>query len=246
VADLLDPLRARPERSAILTDFDGTLSPIVEDWMGAVPLPETCAVLDGLATRYALVGVISGRPVAYLQQHLGTRLRLDGLYGLESLVDGEHRSVVEVEEWRPKVQRAVDDAESRFGTLVEDKGLSMTVHFRTRPEAEAEVRSWAAREQKRTGLELRTAKASVELHPPVHIDKGAVVEEAVAGLDAVCFLGDDVGDLPAFAALDRLRARGVHTVKIGVRTAESPPAVLDASDVLVEGPIGALELLKTL
>jgi trehalose 6-phosphate phosphatase len=246
VADLLDPLRARPDRSAILTDFDGTLSPIVEDWTAAAPLPETRAVLESLAARYAVVGVISGRPVAYHIDHLGTSLRLDGLYGLESVVDGAARSAEGVEEWRPAVERAVEDAEARFGALVEHKGLSMTVHFRTRPELEPDVRAWADREQRRTGLELRSAKASIELHPPVHLDKGTVVEAAVRGLDAVCFLGDDVGDLPAFAALDRLRAAGVHTVKVGVRTAESPPAVVAASDLLVEGPIGALELLKTL
>jgi trehalose 6-phosphate phosphatase len=162
VPDLFDPFRARPDRSAVLTDFDGTLSPIVEDWTAATPLPRTREVLEALATRYAVVGVISGRPVDYLIAHLGTRLRLAGLYGLEGLADGERITAGDAERWREVIDDAVDAATTRFGTLVEHKGLSMTVHFRTRPELEDDVRSWAAALQDTTTLELRSAKASVE------------------------------------------------------------------------------------
>jgi trehalose 6-phosphate phosphatase len=246
VPDPLDVLRARPDRSAILTDFDGTLSPIVEDWTAAEPLPGARETLESLATRYAVVAVISGRPVAYLVRHLGTRLRLAGLYGLESMVDGEPVAAPGAEDWRVHVDDAVRAATSRFGSLVEHKGLSMTVHFRTKPELERDVRAWAAGEQTRTGLELRSAKASIELHPPVDFDKGTVVELVVDSLGAACFFGDDVGDLPAFDALDRLRVRGVDTVKVGVRTPEAPATLLDAADVVVDGPAGALELLRSL
>lgn len=244
--DPLDQLRARPDRSAILTDFDGTLAPIVEDWSAAVPLPGARHLLEDLASRYAVVGVISGRPVNYLVEHLGSKLRLAGLYGLESMVDGARISADGADAWRAQVQHAVESATRRFGTLVEHKGLSMTVHFRTRPELADEINRWAAREHKHTGLELRTAKASIELHPPVEFDKGTVVEAAVGDCESVCFLGDDVGDLPAFDALDRLHGRGVHTVKIGVRTAEAPPILLARADLVVEGPLGALGVLQTL
>jgi trehalose 6-phosphate phosphatase len=246
VADPLDPLRDRPDRCAVLTDFDGTLSPIVEDWTAASPLPGVRDVLEHLTLRYAIVAVISGRPVAYLSEHLGTGLRLAGLYGLESMVDGVRVSAEGAEGWRDLVQSAADRATNRFGSLVEDKGLSMTVHFRTKPELESDVRAWVAHECRRSGLELRSAKASVELHPPVEFDKGSVVEALVGGLHGACFLGDDVGDLSAFDALDRMRARGVHAVKVGVRTAEAPSVLLDRADVVVEGPIGALDLLRTL
>lgn len=246
MSDPLDPLRARPDRTALLSDFDGTLSPIVEDWTAAAPLPGAREVLHELADRYAVVAVISGRPVSYLVDKLGTKLRLSGLYGLETVVGGTRIPAEGAEDWRGRVQHAFDSATARFGTLVEHKGLSMTVHFRTRPELAEEVAAWAAKEAKRSGLELRSAKASVELHPPVSFDKGTVVEAATVGLEAACFLGDDVGDLPAFAALDRLRQRGMHTVKIGVKTAEAPSVLLDQADLIVDGPTGALELLKTL
>lgn len=247
--DTFDAFRARPDRSAVLTDFDGTLAPIVEDWTAAAPLPGGREVLERLAARYAVVAVISGRPVGYLAGHLGPsphRVDLYGLYGLERMVGGALVLDAGAEAWRGAVRAAVDAAADRFGVLVEDKGLSMTVHFRTRPDLAAAVQAWAATEHERSGLAVRAAKASVELHPPVALDKGTVVEAAVAGLEHVCFLGDDVGDLPAFAALDRLRKRGVHTVKVGVRTGEAPSVLLATSDVVVDGPSGALELLRAL
>jgi trehalose 6-phosphate phosphatase len=108
------------------------------------------------------------------------------------------------------------------------------------------VRAWADGEAARSGLVVRPAKASVELHPPLHADKGSVVEHASAGLEAVCFLGDDVGDLPAYDALDRLSTAGVHTVKVAVATSEAPVTLLERADVVVDGPAGALALLQTL
>ena len=246
MSELFEPLRAHPDRSGILTDFDGTLSPIVEDFTAAAPLAGVREVLESLASRYAVVGVISGRPVDHLVEHLGTRLRLAGLYGLENLVDGGRVVAPDAEAWRPAIDSAVEAATARFGALVEHKGLSMTVHFRTRPELEDDVRAWAAAESERSELVLRSAKASVELHPAIAVDKGTVVEALGTSLDAVCFLGDDVGDLPAFAALDALRSRGVHTVKVGVKTEEAPSEMLAQADLVVDGPVGALELLRTL
>jgi trehalose 6-phosphate phosphatase len=108
------------------------------------------------------------------------------------------------------------------------------------------VRVWAEGQAARSGLELRTAKMSIELHPPVATDKGAVVAGLAAGLANVCFLGDDVGDLPAFAALDRLRAAGCSVVKVVVRSDELAPEMADAADLTVDGPAQALALLRAL
>jgi trehalose 6-phosphate phosphatase len=80
----------------------------------------------------------------------------------------------------------------------------------------------------------------------VATDKGTIVARAAAGLAAACFLGDDVGDLPAFAALDRLAGAGTATVKVAVRSVESPPALLDQADLVVDGPAGALAVLEHL
>ncbi|HSS11457.1 MAG TPA: hypothetical protein VLL25_16350, partial [Acidimicrobiales bacterium] len=86
----------------------------------------------------------------------------------------------------------------------------------------------------------------VELRPPVEADKGTVVEELASGLDAVCFIGDDRGDLPAFAALARLAAEGRDTLAIAVNSDEAPTELLAAADVVVDGPSGVLDLLEAL
>jgi trehalose 6-phosphate phosphatase len=93
---------------------------------------------------------------------------------------------------------------------------------------------------------VHRAKRSVELHPPIEADKGTAVRALAAGLDAVIFLGDDVGDLPAFAALSALRAEGRHTVKVAVTSAEASEEMLAAADIVVDGPEGALAVLRRL
>src|SRR3546814_348712 len=118
--------------------------------------------------------------------------------------------------------------------------------YRTHPDDAGEVLVWATDQAERTGLVVREAKMSLELHPPLSYDKGSAVEELVAGLDAACFMGDDVGDLPAFAALDRLAERGVATLKVAVTTSESVKAMVESADLLVDGPQGALALLHDL
>ena len=122
----------------------------------------------------------------------------------------------------------------------------MTLHFRTAPELGPTIRAWADDEAVRSGLVVRPAKASVELHPPLRADKGSVIEQAAAGLDAVCFFGDDVGDLPAYDALDRLSAAGKTTVKVAVSTVEAPVPLLERADLVVDGPLGALDVLHRL
>jgi trehalose 6-phosphate phosphatase len=80
----------------------------------------------------------------------------------------------------------------------------------------------------------------------VPTDKGTVLDELAAGLAAVCFAGDDNGDLPAFEVLGRLAAAGVATLSVAVAGNETPAAVLSGADLVVDGPKGLRSLLETL
>jgi trehalose 6-phosphate phosphatase len=88
----------------------------------------------------------------------------------------------------------------------------------------------------------------LELLPVAHPLKGGAVERVVGerGLDAVLFAGDDVADVEAFEALDRLAAGGVATLKVAVVGPEAPEALAASADLTVGGPTGLLELLRLL
>jgi trehalose 6-phosphate phosphatase len=244
------PFLDRPDRAAVLADFDGTLSPIVAERAQARPLPGVAEALAGLARRYAVVAVISGRPVEFLASVLPgpSPVVLVGLYGLERWASDRRAVAPEAEAWAPVVSEAVAAARAAAppGLEVEDKGLSLTLHSRRAPTTEAWARQWAVRRAQETGLRTLVGRHSVELVPPLPTDKGAVVEGLVSDLDAVCFLGDDTGDLPAFAVLRRWKEQGRATISVGVASAEQPAALAGAVDLLVDGPHGALDVLRGL
>ncbi|MET0729196.1 MAG: trehalose-phosphatase [Acidimicrobiales bacterium] len=246
--DVVGALRKDPVRTAILLDFDGTLAPIVDDPAAARPLRGVAEVLTGLAEVYGTVAVISGRPVRHLQAHLGAGPVLIGLYGLERVRDGSVHEDPSVSRWRPVVDEAAAAAavELPDGVLVEHKGLSLTLHVRTHPELAEEVGAWAAAASDRWGLRQRGARRSVELHPPVDVDKGTVVAGLLERCDTACFIGDDVGDLPAFVALDRFEADGHTAFRIVVTSTEVAPELVACADLTVRDPAAALALLRAL
>jgi trehalose 6-phosphate phosphatase len=196
--------------------------------------------------------VISGRPVAFLADRIGglaPGVELIGLYGLERIAHGRPLPpAADVARWQSIIAGTAHRAEAAApaGVRVEPKGLAVTLHFRQAPEAETWAADFAAAEVSRSRLDAQPGKMSWELRPPLPTDKGTVVAELAAGLEAACFAGDDTGDLPAFEALGRLAAAGVATLAIGVAGPETPPAVLSAVDMVVAGPHGLLELLETL
>ena len=252
--DPLGRLRRDPSTTAIVTDFDGTLSPIVEDPEAARPLPGVIDALHDLAARFGRVAVVSGRPVAFLRDRLEladrppSRLFVSGLYGIEWLEDGEARVHETAQAFAAAVAEAADRAEAAApaGVYVERKGYSVTVHVRNAPDQLDWARSWSEATSHTTGLALHGGRMSFELRPPIEVDKGTVVDAVIQGSSAACFLGDDLGDLPAFDALDRLRAAaGAATVRVGVRSAEAPAELLERADVVVDGPEGSLALFRT-
>lgn len=244
---VLEPLRRRPAESALFLDFDGTLAPIVADPARARPLDGVPEVLGRLARRLALVAVVSGRPVQFLMDTLGAPggLRLAGLYGLEEAHDGVVVRSVEAEQWRPLVEEATRLA-SRLappGVVVEAKGLTVTLHWRRAPEAAG----WAAEVGRRAeaeGLAVQPGRMAIELRPPVGSDKGTIVTRMAAGHGVVAFFGDDLGDLPAFAALEAMAAAGVSVARVAVADEETAPEVAEAADLVVVGPAEAVALLE--
>jgi trehalose 6-phosphate phosphatase len=247
----LRPLCEHARATGVLVDFDGSLAPIIDDPDASRPLPAARDALGALVGRVGLVAVISGRPVGFLRDRIG----LDGMtyvgqYGLQRLVDGRVVTDPRVEPFLAPIEEVAQAASRELpGVLVERKdGVAVVLHWRQRPELEPATTAWAAEAAARAGLELHPAKMAAELRPPVPVGKGDVVTELCAGLTAAAFAGDDVGDLTAFDALDRLQHSGElrHTVRVAVRSSEAPPELITRADVTVDGPSGLAALLADL
>jgi len=245
---MIAKLTAHPLATALLADFDGSLAPIVERAEAARPMPAAIAVLQRLVGRLGCVGVVSGRPVGYLVEHVPVAgAVLVGLYGMEQVRDGKRTRDPRVEPYIANVDAALTELRARLPEdLIEPKsGVSVTVHWRPAPELADEILAAAAEVAPRHGLAQLRTRMAVELRPPIAIDKGTAVRALVAGYSCAAFAGDDTGDLPAFVALDDARRAGdlVDAVRIGVTSAEAPPELAAAVDVMVDGPPGLVELL---
>lgn len=246
LADFVPPLHQA--RSAFVSDFDGTLAPIVDDPAKAEPLPEAIEALRTLASHLGLVGVVSGRPVEFLRAHIPIDgVVLIGQYGLERLVDGRVVLDPRTEAHVGAVARARSEAEQRWPTLlIERKGdIAFTVHWRTSPVDEPPPEELAGLATN-YGLAIQPGKMACELRPPVPIDKGTAFSALVSGYAYTAFAGDDRGDLAAFTVELGDVEHDAQPVRIAVRSSEAPPELLEHADVIVDGPHGLAELLTEL
>jgi trehalose 6-phosphate phosphatase len=256
---LLEPLRAEPARSAILTDFDGTLAPIVEHAEDASLPDGVRELLVRLTERYALVGAVSGRRTADVRVLIGLdTIAYAGNHGLELMMPGD----LEVSPDPSLDGREGDAAEfvatveagrvDEAGLRIEDKGPIQAIHWRgVADEAAAEAAARViAVDAGRAGLEPRWGRKVLELRPVGGGGKDAAVASLLAsdGLDRVVYAGDDRTDVDAFRRLGELREAGelVAAVRVGVLSAEGPPEIAEEADVTVEDPAGWLEMLAWL
>lgn len=240
--DALVRFHACQGRAGMLLDFDGTLSPIVAR-------PELAQIRSGarealarLVGRYPVVAVISGRTDRELAELVAVPgVRLVGSYGMGDAAELPPAVLDDV-------RRA---AAAVVGARVEIKGPSVAVHLRGADDpdaAEAILRGPLAEVGRSHGLDLIDGKRVLELVPAGRPLKEGAVERLVEEerLDAVLYAGDDVADLRAFAAMDRAAERGVCTVKVAVRGAETPRALREAADMVVDGPAELVLLLNRL
>ena len=253
--EVLNDIAARADRAGVFLDFDGTLSEIAEEPEAATAVAGAAEILERLARRFRIVAIVTGRRVAEVERRLEAPrgVRFFGLYGLERgyEVDEPGRPETspasrDVEEVLPRV---MEIAAGIPGALVEPKGSNVAVHYRRSADPEG-VRSRLMAELEplatQQGMRLVEGKRVIELVPSVSPSKGDLVEREAQGLEAVLYAGDDLADLEAFAAVDRLAESGARTLKVAVRSAETPQVLVGAADVSVEGPSGLLAMLAKL
>lgn len=241
-------MRARLGEALIALDFDGTLAPIVARPEDARPAPGVVEALTSLAPWVRTLAVVTGRPATAVLD-LGGLADVPGLvvyghYGLERWTAGELSS--------PPVAAGVavvrrDLPPLPDGATVEDKHHSIVVHTRGTADPAGHL---AALEEPlaalagRADLELVGGRFVWELRPP-GIDKGGALRALAAEVDpgAVLVAGDDLGDLPLFAAAVGL---GVPAARVAVLGAGADPRVAAAADLTVDGPEALVGLLAGL
>jgi trehalose 6-phosphate phosphatase len=256
----LDALLATPDRALIAFDYDGTLAGIVDDPMDARPGDGMVDRLGELSSRVRLVAVVTGRPAQQAVDLGGfdsapglERLVVLGHYGLERW-DAASSSLhtVDPPEGLERVRATLPDLLASLDLQdadMEDKGLSVAVHVRRLADPagafsamEGPLRELAGG----TGLVAEPGRFVVELRPP-GMDKGQAVRSLADEVDArtVVFTGDDLGDLPAFDEVARMRGRGASGLLVCSASAEVT-ALAEKADLVVDGPEGVAGFIDEL
>lgn len=254
----LAALLAAPARAVVAVDYDGTLAPIVARPEDARPASGAVAALDALADRVGRLAVVSGRAandVVSLGGLSGVgRLQVLGHYGLERWSGGRLDS--------PPVAPGVAVARERLAALiatapagvhVEDKHQSLVVHTRPAADPAAALAALAgpvAAIAAATDLEVVPGRLVLELRP-AGTDKGTALRALVADRDAaaVLYVGDDLGDLPAYDVVDDLRATGVPGVTVASvdpSLDDAPPELATRADLVLAGPADVVAFLADL
>ncbi len=249
-AAVVAAVRNNARSVGIFSDFDGTLSHIIADRDAVMPIESAVETLTELAHVCGRTAVVSGRPVSFLEQFFAAPVQLSGLYGIEHRADDTLTIDPAAAEWMPVISAVAADAKDRFGdAAVEDKTYSLTVHYRGASEKlAAEIETWSVEVAEEHGLHARSAKMSVEIHPPLSRDKGDAVAGMLTGLSAAIFFGDDVGDRSAF---DRLASAGGDGAlqafaSVLVKGAETPDELSEAVTDVVSTPEEAVAMLEML
>ena len=236
--DPIGRLRAEPGRAALLLDVDGVLAPIVARPEDARVPDETRAELRRLRDRYALVACVTGRPPDLAAAFVG----VDGIE-----IVGEHGLGLDPESagWAERIHRFADGVD----WPAEHKRYAVSFHYRTHPDveqAEAKLRAIAAQADA-AGFRTRWGRMVMEVLPPVDADKGRAVRFLLGRrpeVRAALYAGDDTTDLDGFRGLGEA---GLElAVRVGVIADESPDELAAAADILVNGTVGFLGLLRLL
>lgn len=253
------------KRLLVALDFDGTLSPIVDNPNVAHIHDDAGGVLDDLAGVVRAIAVVTGRPARQvlalggldevgdaIAEH-GRELVVLGQYGNERWTSEQRRVITPkpppglsgLIADLPRILRRADAAEA----WIEEKGLAVAVHTRRLEDPAGSFErllpllSAAAQERH---LSIEPGRFVIEIRAS-GMDKGkalhALVSEFEAG--AVVFVGDDLGDVPAFEAVLEMRAAGLPALLV-CSGSDEQSALRELSDLIVPGPDGVMDFLRGL
>ena len=172
----LHKLAAYP-RVGLISDMDGTLSPIVKNPADSAVTARNRELLQALHRELALVAIVSGRGAADLRRQVGLpELVYVGNHGLEQMDGDKVVAVPEAAAYRPALETAKAAVESQQvpGMWLEDKGVTLSVHYRNAPNpmgVKARYQPIMEQIAGENGLRFFMGRMIFELRPPIEIDK---------------------------------------------------------------------------
>ncbi len=249
-----------PAEALLAVDYDGVLAPIVADPMNSPPLPGAVPALARVAALLGSVAVITGRPAQIVVDY-GQFMREPGLSNL--VVFGHYG----LQRWDARtgelttpppppgldaVRRELPDLLVRHGVgdaWIEDKQVALAVHTRRAADPGAALSAITRPVTdcaQRHGLAVEPGRYVLEIRPP-GVDKGQTLRSyaRTRSARAVCYIGDDLGDLPAFDAVEAMRHNGIAGLIVASGSTEAT-AVAARADLVVDGPPGVVALLTSL
>ncbi|MEJ2758837.1 MAG: trehalose-phosphatase [Anaerolineales bacterium] len=243
------------QKFALVSDFDGTLSPIVNDPDSAMPDPKILPLLSELRDHLLAVAVLSGRAVEDVSERVGVPgLVFIGNHGFERFQDGKIVIPDHVKSYQKAVSKAAKKIRQNLlpGMRVENKGITLSVHYRQAEDEEdvrekflPKLRDWSDK----YGLTLFQGRKVFELRPPVEIDKGTAFIQFVEDfkVQSAVYLGDDTTDASVLEAAKRLRETGkCEAYGLGVHSSNTPAEIHLHEDYSVDGVDGVREFLSAL
>ncbi len=228
-----------PRRLLVVTDFDGTISEIVDEPARARLLPEAGEAIQCLVPLVLRVAVISGRSEEFLRSQIpfaGVILR--GNYGQSGLTQEERLRFDRFN------HEAVDRIRGWAGVWLEVKSASSSIHFRSQPDAGPDLQSRLTPLAQSLDLVIRQGRMVIEVMLP-QADKGRTLNQLMKELHprGVVFAGDDTGDRAAF---EQMSSFTVPHLAVGVASPEVSASTFASCDLIVDGPRAAAAFFSCL
>jgi trehalose 6-phosphate phosphatase len=247
-----------PKRCALFCDVDGTLAPVVKRADDAQVPAEVARLLGRLSAKLGMVACVSGRSASDAKRLVGVGgVVYAGAHGAELLdpSTGELERAPEIQQWREPVRKFVLSYDTpdlrRNGVRIEDKDFIQALHWRGAEDEEhaeqivREIEAAAVED----GFEIHRGRMVLEIRPPVDFNKGIVVTRLVkqSGVLHAAYAGDDETDVDAFDALLQLEASGdlETALCVGVSSEEQPARLAERANLMVDGPAGVTDFLRS-
>jgi trehalose 6-phosphate phosphatase len=257
-----EPFREAPRETAGVWDVDGVLAPIVDRAEDSEIPSGRRELLRQFGGRFATQALLSGRRSADARRlaMLETIWAL-GLHGVERLAPGAIESVVDrrLAPWAARVEALLEFVDSNAGDLLaylgvrpENKQFAGAWHWRGSPQLELAEKFGEFLEAlaQAKGFNTRNSMQTMEF---LHTVPGSKADGVIwlvyeSGARRAFYVGDGLTDVDAFRGLDVLVDEGAlsYALRVGVSHPEVPTELVEAADIMVDGPAGVDEFLRAL